>query len=170
RDADVVVLGSLASDGIAIAGWLPEQTRAALAYYDIDTPVTLQRFTDEGRTDYILPAQLSRFDVVLSFAGGPALDALRRWGARRAEALYCAVDPTLYYPAAPDPRYACDLGYMGTYAGERQDAVDELFLAPARLRPQRRFVVAGAQYPEELTRIWPGNVTHFIHVNPVEHP
>jgi spore maturation protein CgeB len=167
RMADVVVLGSLAADGIAIADWLPQRTKALLIYYDIDTPRTLHTFQEHGRTDYLLPSQLTRFDLVLSFAGGPALDELRRWGARRAAPFYCAIDPALHSPRTPDARYVCDLGYMGTYDASRQDVVEECFVAPARTRPDCRFVLAGAQYPDVR---WPANVTHFVHVNPAEHP
>jgi spore maturation protein CgeB len=167
--ADVVVLGSYAADGIAIADWLPHHTRGLLVYYDIDTPVTLDRFRSEGRAEYLLPSQLPHFDVVLSFAGGPVLDELRSFGARRAEPLYCAIDPALHHPAPSDARFACDLGYMGTYAAERQDMVDELFLAPARLRPKRRFVLGGPQYPEPAGG-WPPNVRWYEHVGPHDHP
>jgi spore maturation protein CgeB len=164
--ADAVVLGSYAMDGVAIADWLPASTSALLAYYDIDTPVTLEQFQVRGRTDYLEPRQLAHFDLVLSFAGGPALDELRALGARRAEPLYCAVDADLHRPAASDPRFVCDLGYMGTYAAERQDMVDELLLEPARALPERRFVLAGPQYP---AIDWPGNLTRYEYVAPADH-
>jgi spore maturation protein CgeB len=81
--ADAVFLGSFTADGIAIADWLPRATQATLIYFDIDTPRTLEGFATQRRTEYLLPEQLPRFDLVLSFAGGPSLDALRAWGARR---------------------------------------------------------------------------------------
>jgi spore maturation protein CgeB len=169
RDADVVVLGSYAADGIAVADWLPGHTRALLAYYDIDTPVTLQQFREAGRAEYLEPRQLNHFDLVLSFAGGPALDELRAYGARRAEPCYCAVDAQLYRPVPPEDRFVCDLGYMGTYAPERQDLVEELFLAPARLGQERRFLLAGAAYPDPARAAWPPNVTYQQHVAPPDH-
>ncbi len=171
--ADVVVLGSYAGagfgDGIAIADWLPRHTKALLAYYDIDTPRTLAAFRENEGTDYLLRSQLSLFDLVLSFGGGPVLDELRRWGARRAEPLYCAVDPDVHRPGAPVAEYQCDLGYMGTYDESRQDMVEELVIAPARLRPDRRFVLAGAQYPEAVERVLPANVGRTSHVQPADH-
>jgi spore maturation protein CgeB len=171
--ADVVVLGSFAGagygDGVAIAEWLPRSTKALLVYYDIDTPRTLAAFRENGRTHYLLRSQLAYFDLVLSFAGGPVLDELRRWGARRVEPFYCAIDPELHRPAAPVAEYRCDLGYMGTYDATRQDVVEELFLAPARLCPQRRFVLAGAEYPAEVLSRLPPNVARYVHVNPQEH-
>jgi spore maturation protein CgeB len=166
-EADVVVVGSYAVDGEALADWLPGRTRALLAYYDIDTPVTLERFEQSGRAEYLRVDQLSHFDVALSFAGGPALDALRRFGARRAEPLYCAVDGDHYRPVAPEDRFRAALGYMGTYALERQDMVDKLFLEPARLRPAKRFALAGAQYPD---LDWPPNVDRLGNLAPPDHP
>ena len=169
RDADVVVLGSYALNGIQIAEWLPGKTGALLAYYDIDTPVTLEKFREHGAAEYLRPDQLARFDVVLSFAGGPALDELRGYGARRAEPFYCAVDAEAYRPVPHDPRFQCELGYMGTYAAARQDMVDELLLAPAAQRPEKRFLLAGAQFTDEMKRTWPANVTHLEHVAPPDH-
>ena len=166
READVVILGSLAGDGQAIAEWLPGRTRALLVYYDIDTPKTLTAFARDGGAAYLSARQLPRFDLVLSFAGGPALDELRRWGARRPEAFYCAVDPALHRPAAPLSAYRGDLGFLGTLDPDRQEAMAELFAAPARARPQRRFVFAG---PDGGATDWPPNVARFGHVNPGDH-
>ncbi len=173
-EADVVVLGSFAGagygDGVAIAEWLPRRTKALLIYYDIDTPRTLAAFHESGQTHYLLRSQLAYFDLVLSFAGGPVLDELRRWGARRVEPFYCAIDPELHHPGTPSASYRCALGYMGTYDPTRQDLVEELFLAPARRCPQRRFVLAGAEYPAEVLNRLPANVVRYTHVNPAEHP
>jgi hypothetical protein len=73
---------------------------------------------------------------VLSYTGGRALDALRtRLGARRVAPLYGSVDPDAHRPAAARDDWRCDLSYIGTYAADRQAALDALFLAPARARP-----------------------------------
>lgn len=80
--------------------------------------------------------------------------------------LYCSVDEALYRPdEATVPTYA--LGYLGTYSADRQPTVDKLLLHPARLLPEDRFVVAGAQYPSQVT--WPGNVEHREHCPPSAH-
>ncbi len=168
--ADVVLLGSFTADGLAIAEWLPHATGAMLVYFDIDTPRTLQGFAEAGRTDYLLPAHLPLFDLVLSFAGGPSLDRLRAWGGRRVEPFYCAVDPDLYHPHAPVAAFQGALGYMGTYDASRQDMLDRVFIEPARLRSESRFVLAGAQYPGAILEALPPNVAHTVHVNPADHP
>ncbi len=56
---------------------------------------------------------------------------------------------------------------MGTYAPDRQPKIDELLSAPARLLPDRRFIVAGPQYPHHL--VWPSNVRRIKHLNPRWH-
>jgi spore maturation protein CgeB len=89
-----------------------------------------------------------------------------RYGARRARALYCSVDPASYRPAAVEKKW--DLGYLGTYSADRQPALEELLLNAAREWSEGRFAVAGPQYPDTLR--WPGNVDRTIHLSPREHP
>jgi spore maturation protein CgeB len=165
READVVVLGSFVPDGVAVADWVLRAARGVRAFYDIDTPVTLRRLASGG-AEYLAPWQVGRFDLYLSFTAGPTLAELeRRWGARRAVALHCGVDPSAYTPLPTTTRY--DLGYLGTFADDRQRALDELLLEPARRVPALRCVVAGAQYPRELA--FPPNVARVEHVPPGEH-
>ncbi|MBX6324197.1 MAG: glycosyltransferase [Rhodospirillaceae bacterium] len=163
--ADLVILGSFVPDGATLGDWVSMTAGGVTAFYDIDTPVTLRRL-EQAETDYISPALVPRFDLYLSFAGGPALDIIeRRFGSPRARALYCGVDPALHRPAAARPRWA--LGYLGTYSGDRQPALERLLFEPARRLPGERFVVAGAQYPDDLA--WPANVEHLVHLPPRRH-
>jgi spore maturation protein CgeB len=60
-----------------------------------------------------------------------------------------------------------DLGYLGTYSDDRQPSLDELLLKPARELPDRRFVIAGAQYPPGID--WPDNVGRITHLPQSEH-
>ncbi|HWH69513.1 MAG TPA: glycosyltransferase, partial [Candidatus Sulfotelmatobacter sp.] len=53
------------------------------------------------------------------------------------------------------------------YSEDRQPALDELLLEPARHWSQGRFVVAGPQYPKTIR--WPRNVKRYIHLSPVKH-
>jgi len=57
---------------------------------------------------------------------------------------------------------------MGTYAADRQDKLDRLFLECARHRPDMAFLLAGTLYPWHWH--WPENVKRFDHVSPAEHP
>jgi spore maturation protein CgeB len=163
--ADLVIVGSFVPDGIAIGEWATETATGISAFYDIDTPVTLAKL-QAGDCDYLSPELISRFDLYLSFTGGPVLDRLeRKFSARRARALYCSVDPDLYRPARSKPRW--ELGYMGTYSTDRQPKLGSLLLGPARRLPDRAFVVAGAQYPPDID--WPANVKHIEHLAPDRH-
>lgn len=164
--ADVVLVGSLVHQATVITDWLAGRDRP-LYFYDIDTPITLEQLHRAHETDYVRADQVPFFETYFSFAGGPALRELEDvWGCRRAEALYCGVDTTVYRPASPDERFACCLSYLGTYAADRQPAVEEMLFKPARAKPTERFFLAGAQYPPMDL---PPNVTHEIHVYPRDH-
>src|SRR5439155_15359988 len=75
------------------------------------------------------------------------------------------VDPELYFPEPQEAQW--DLGYLGTYSADRQPPLEELMLAPARRWPDRKFVVAGPQYPSEID--WPANVERIEHLPPSQH-
>ncbi len=166
READLVVLGSYVPEGVAVADWTFDTARGAVAFYDLDTPVTLGKL-EAGDAEYLLPEAVPRFDLYLSFTGGPTLDVLeRRWGARRAEAFYCLVDADAYRPVAAERRWL--LGYLGTWSEDREAALERLLLEPARALPHERFVVAGPQYPASID--WPRNVERIEHLPPAEHP
>lgn len=165
-EADLVVVGSFVPDGIDLAAWVLGTARGAVAFYDIDTPVTMAAL-ERGSCEYLTPSLASRFDLYLSFTGGPTLALLEsRFGVRRARAFHCFVDPDAYAPQAAEERWA--LGYLGTYSHDRQPAVERLLVEPARARPHLRFAVAGPQYPPELR--WPANVDRIEHLSPPEHP
>jgi spore maturation protein CgeB len=167
QNADVVVVGSYVPDGIAVGDFVLKHAAGVTAFYDIDTPITLARLPDG--IDYLAARQIPRYDVYLSFTGGPTLDVLqRRHGARLARPLYCSVDPELYYPE-PDADRAPqhDLGYLGTYSEDRQPILDRLMLEAARRFPEGRFLVAGPQYPDTL--VWPPNVSRVTHLSPEHH-
>lgn len=167
READVVVQGSYVPDGAEVGEWLTETAEGVTVFFDIDTPITLRKLA-AGDEEYLSPRLVPRYDLYLSFTGGPTLDRLaNEFGVRRARAFYCTVDPTLYRPAAR-PRTTWRLGYLGTYSADRQPKVDALLVEPARRVARARFAVAGPQYPRELG--WPANVDRIEHLAPPEHP
>ena len=166
RDADVVVVGSYVPEGVAVGEWAVATARGLVAFYDIDTPVTLAKLA-RGDHEYLTPALVARYGLYLSFTGGPTLRRIEReLGSPMARALYCSVDPALYFPD-PDAELRYDLGYMGTYSDDRQPTLDRLLVAPARAWGEGRFVVAGPQYPASIA--WPPNVERTMHLAPREH-
>jgi spore maturation protein CgeB len=169
READVGVVTSYCADALAAGEAVLSAPRPLAVFYDLDSPVTLGRLKRGEAVDYVGSRGYSDYDLVLSYAGGPALDALKQiTGARRTAPLYGHVDPQAYSPAAPAPHYRGDLSYIGSYAADRQASLDALFLEPARRAPRRRFVLAGAQYPADFA--WTDNVYFVRHLPPAEHP
>jgi len=168
-DADVSMVTSYCPDGVEASEVALECCKGLHVFYDLDTPVTLQRMSAGERVPYIGPRGLRDFDLVLSYTGGSSLDCLRELlGARRAEALYGSVDPEVHCPAPALARYESDLSYLGTYSEDRQPALQMLFLEPARKLPGRRFLIGGAMYPRDFP--WAQNIFFVRHLPPGEHP
>jgi len=168
RQADLVVVGSYVPAGAAIGEWVIDIARGATAFYDPDTPVTLAKLK-RGDLDYLSYALIPRYDLYLSGAGGPTLDLIeKKLGSPMACALYCSVDPELYYPepaesgARADVKW--DLGYLRSYSADLQLALDRLMLEPARWWKQARMIIAGSQYPKTIQ--WPPNVESAPHPDP----
>jgi spore maturation protein CgeB len=166
RAADLVMVGSFVPEGVAVGNWVMAEAGGLTAFYDIDTPVTLAKLAD-GDCPYMSPELIARYQLYLSFTGGPTLTRVETlYGAARARPLYCAVDPELYYPERGTAR-KWKLGYLGTYSEDRQPALERLLLAPARQNPALRMVVAGSLYPEAVP--WPDNVERIAHLSPADH-
>lgn len=166
--ADAVIVGSYVPEGPRLIDWLERVVQGQLCFYDIDTPITLEKLA-RGDFEYLRADQLPRFDHYFSFAGGRVLERLAALGVRRPRPLYCSVDTELYRPAEREatvpPRWL--LGYMGTYAEDRQPTVDALLVEVARRRPNDRFVIGGPNFPDAAA--WPANVEWIPHVAPAEH-
>ena len=168
RDSDVAMVGSYFPDGIAALEEVLESNVPVKTFYDIDTPITVRSLRENGRADYLLKSHLPELDIYFSFTGGPMLQHLQEdFGVPFAVPLYCSVDPDKYRELPADPRFACDMSYMGTYAPDRQPKIDELLCAPARNLPEQKFIVAGPQYPPHIN--WPENVERIMHLNPRHH-
>jgi spore maturation protein CgeB len=168
-EADVAMVTSFCPDGIEATALVLDAPRAVRVFYDLDTPVTLSRLDRGESLSYVGRRGLRDFDLVLSYTGGAALDRLRaRLGARRVAPLYGHVDPEIHRPMAARPEFAADLSYLGTYAADRQAALEALFITPARRRPDRRFLIGGAQYPVDFP--WAKNIFFVRHLPPNEHP
>jgi spore maturation protein CgeB len=168
RDSDVAMVGSYFPDGIAALEEVLASNVPVKAFYDIDTPITVRSLRENGHADYLHKSHLPELDIYFSFTGGPMLQYLQDdLGARFAVPLYCSVDPDKHRELPAEPRFACDMSYMGTYAPDRQPKIDELLCAPALRLPAKKFIVAGPQYPAHIN--WPENVERIMHLNPRHH-
>jgi spore maturation protein CgeB len=168
-DADVAMVTSYQADGVAATELVLQSPAAVRAFYDLDTPVTLDALAGGRPVPYLGARGLRDFDLVLSYTGGAALHELRsRLGARRVAPLYGHVDPDVHRPVPADAHYAADLSYLGTYADDRQAALQRLFIEPAHSLPEQRFLIGGAQYPQDFP--WAQNIWFRKHMPPEYHP
>jgi spore maturation protein CgeB len=167
-DADAAMVTSYCPDGIAAAE-LVLSADTLRVFYDLDTPVTLDQLRAGHSVSYIGPRGLVDFDLVLSYTGGRALSELKTvLGARRTAPLYGSVDPEAHHPAPVSAAYASDISYLGTYAADRQAALQKLFVDCARMIPNKHFLIGGAMYPPDFP--WTENIFFVKHVPPQDHP
>ena len=166
EDADFTMVTSYCPDAREAAALL-RQSGMPCGFYDLDTAVTLWRLDRGEEVEYLPEDGLSQFDLVLSYTGGEALDQLRhRLGARHVAPLFGSVDPIAYQPA-PTRTQEAALSYLGTYAADRQDALERLFIAPSVRRTDLTFSIGGSMYPSDVC--FPANVKHASHVAPAAH-
>lgn len=169
READVSMITSYFPDAELAAQLVLDSPARVRSFYDLDTPVTLEALKSGRRVPYLPADGLAAFDLVLSYTGGKAIDELQsRLGARNVAPLYGSVDPEAHAPAAAQDQFRGDLSYLGTYAPDRQAALEELFVRPAGQLRQGRFVLAGAQYPHDFP--WTDNIFFVQHLEPSLHP
>jgi spore maturation protein CgeB len=168
-DADVVLIGSYFPDAIAATRALVNADYGPILFYDLDTPITLSQLREQGRTAYLDLSLIPLYDAYLSSTGGPALYELQDdFGASWGVPFYCSVDADVYRRAAECPEFQCDLSYLGTYARDRQARLMQLLNEPARMLPDRKFIVAGPQYPAEIP--WQPNVGRMAQLSAGDHP
>jgi spore maturation protein CgeB len=167
--ADVAMVTSYCPDGVTATELVLSSPARVRTFYDLDTPVTLDELRRGRPVFYLGPRALQDFDLVLSYTGGAALEELQtRLGARRVVPLYGSVDPEVHRPVPPMPVYRSDLSYLGTYAEDRQAALEQLFIEPARRLPGLKFLIGGSKYPQQFP--WTANIFFVRHLPPPEHP
>jgi spore maturation protein CgeB len=64
--------------------------------------------------------------------------------------------------------FRSELCHLGTFAADRQRALDQLFVQAARRQPDKRFAIGGAQYPNNFP--WTPNIFFVRHLPPSLHP
>lgn len=167
-DCDAAIVSSYCFDSQAATDAILDAQQPLAVFYDLDTPITLDALRSGKHVPYVPQRGLRDFDLVLSYTGGAALEALRSdLGAHRVRALYGHVDPQIHQPVPAVDRYRAALSWLGAYSADRQTMLQELFVSPARLRPGLKFLIGGAQYPDHSP--WSSNVFFVHHLPPQEH-
>jgi len=145
-----------------VAASRPEAIRV---FWDVDAPATLAEMRESD--DHIVRRMLPALDLVLTYGGGPpVVEAYEGFGARRCVPIYNALDPATHHPVDPEPRFACDLAFLGNRLPDREARVEAFFLDPAQRMPGRSFLIGGSGWE---TRAMPANVRSAGHIYTREH-
>ena len=167
-EADVVVKASGVGvfDDLLITA-LPAAARpdALKIFWDVDAPATLAEM--RAAHDQPVRVMLPKLDLVLTYGGGPpVIAAYEALGARRCVPVYNALDPATHFRVAPDPRFACDLVFLGNRLPDRESRVEHFFLEPAEALPDRNFLLGGSGWGDKLMS---ANVRQLGHVSTRDH-
>jgi spore maturation protein CgeB len=139
--------------------------RLMTIYWDVDAPATLESMAADPL--HHLHRAIPRYDLVLTYGGGDAVvERYRQFGARQCVPIYNAVDPQTHHPVLPRADYVCDLSFLGNRLPDRETRVEEFFLMPAKMLPERKFLLGGAGWESKPV---PANVTIAGHVGSSEH-
>lgn len=167
-DYDIVVKASGVGfqDDLLLARMMGAARPGALrVFWDVDAPATLAEL--RAAPDHPLRRMLPDLDMVLTYGGGdPVVAAYRALGARDCVPVYNALDPETHFPVDPDPRFACDLAFLGNRLPDRDARVAEFFLEPARLAPDQSFLIGGSGWGDVRM---PGNIRKLGHVGTADH-
>jgi spore maturation protein CgeB len=166
-DADVIIKASGVGvfDRELLEHVAAASTDAVRIFWDVDAAATLEEM--RGDAGHPVRAALSSLDLVLTYGGGnPVVDEYRRFGARDCVPIYNALDPETHHPADPNPRFAGDLAFLGNRLPDRERRVEEFFLRPAAMLPNRTFPIGGSGWD---TRPMPINVRRLGHVGTSDH-
>jgi spore maturation protein CgeB len=113
-----------------------------VAFWDVDAPATLERVQTNAADPF--RALIPQYDLIFTYGGGPAVyDAYTALGAQHCHLIYNALDPATHHPVPPDPRFAGLCGFLGNRLPDREQRVEEFFLAPAASLPGERFLLGG---------------------------
>jgi spore maturation protein CgeB len=167
-EADVVVKASgvgVFDDELLAGVTAGARADAVRVFWDVDAPATLAAMREDAA--HPVRAALGSLDLVLTYGGGdPVIAAYMGFGARRCVPVYNALDPATHHPVAPDPRFACDLGFLANRLPDREARVEEFFLRAASLSPSRHFLLGGAGWHDKPM---PTNVRAIGHVPTADH-
>jgi spore maturation protein CgeB len=70
RDAHVVIVGPFVANGAEVGRWVTRTAKGVTAFCDVDTHVTLEKL-ERGDAEYLTRALIPKYDLYLSFNGGP---------------------------------------------------------------------------------------------------
>jgi spore maturation protein CgeB len=167
RGSDIVVKAS----GVGVFdrelehGVLDQPAGALVVFWDVDAPATLDRLAADPADPF--HRLVGRYDLVLTYGGGePVRRAYLAAGARECVPIYNALDPATHHPTSADPRFGCDLAFLGNRLPDREARVDDFFFTAAAALPDRRMLLGGSGWGDKGR---PANVHYVGHVYTSDH-
>ena len=145
RGADVLVKASGVGvwDELLESAVLEAADGSTAIFWDVDAPATLARLEDDAADP--LRDLVPEYDLVLTYGGGdPVVERYRALGARDCVPIYNALAPSTHHTVPPDPRFACDLAFLGNRLPDREGRVHEFFLRAAEHAPDAKSLLGGA--------------------------
>ncbi len=143
-DADAAIVTSSCPNAALASDTVLSSPTRVRCYYDLDAGITLDLLRSGKKAGDMPEGGLADFDVVLSSTGGLALAGLKTLaGARHVAPLYPCVDPEAFRPSTPETSIRANLSYLATDQSTLRRVLEDLFLEPARRRPDLRFVLSG---------------------------
>jgi spore maturation protein CgeB len=134
-------------------------------FWDVDAPATLDRLAANAADPF--HSCVPRYDMVFTYGGGgPVISAYKAAGAAECIPVYNALDPATHYPVTADNRFQADLGFLGNRLPDREHRVEEFFIRPAQLAPDRTFLLGGNGWADKSM---PRNVRYAGHVYTADH-
>lgn len=168
RQADIVVKHSgIGADDEDLERRVPAACSASAMTFiwDVDAPATVYRM--RSNHDDALARACSGYDAILTYGGGPkARDGYLEFGARAYYSMYNGLDPETHFPVPPDPKFTCDIAFLGNRLPDRESRVEELFLRAATLVPEQQFLLGGEGWAHKPL---PSNVRWIGHVATGDH-
>ena len=136
-----------------------------VVFWDVDAPATLARVEQSGNDPFL--KLIGQYDFILTYGGGPpVIEHYLRLGARACHPIYNGLDPETHYPVAADPRFRCDLAFVGNRLPDREARVEEFLLRAAYLAPEMSFILGGEGWEGKSV---PANVRRIGHVGSKAH-
>lgn len=134
-------------------------------FWDVDAPATLDRLASNPGEPF--HRALPGYDLVLTYGGGTrVMDGYCHSGARRCLAIYNALDSDVHFPVHPDPRFICDLSFLGNRLPDREARVEDFFLRAAQRASDSQFLLGGSGWSDKPV---PPNVKYVGHVYTADH-
>ncbi|PSR56975.1 hypothetical protein AHMF7605_27530 [Adhaeribacter arboris] len=167
-EADIVVKASGVGvfDGLLEAEVLKLQTPERMViFWDVDAPATLDRV--QNNPDDAFRAHIPQYDMVLTYGGGePVIQAYEALGVKQCVPVYNALDTATHFPVEPNPKFACDLAFLGNRLPDREARVEHFFLEVAAKLPQNTFIIGGSGWGDKPMS---SNVKYIGHVFTQDH-